>query len=120
MNTKRIIVSLAIIACVSNLAADEFSLGGKQITVPAPKGFVRITDDMARLQPFVVMVTDSMNDTLAVYVPEDLAALTSDDELPEFERHLVLKIEKHPEIKSSESMIFNGLKKRLNAKIKRR
>lgn len=94
MKKHTIIALLAIFQSVSASAADTFTLNEMDITVPAPKGFVRITDNMETVTRFVQQMNDPVNDTLAYYIQESDVPAAMAGELPELERTFILKVNK--------------------------
>lgn len=75
-------------------AADTFTINGNEITVPEPKGFVRITDDMSGVAKVVEQMVDPMNDTLAYYILESDVPAAMAGEIPSLEKTFVLKVNK--------------------------
>lgn len=74
--------------------ADLFDLGGRTIEIPAPAGYVRVADDMPELKRLADQLTDSLNDTLAFYIPESSALSARAGKLPSLDRYLVAKVSK--------------------------
>lgn len=82
-------VALAITAATA--FTDTFDLAGKEIIIPAPDGFVRVTNEMGVVYRFIVQMTDPMNKTLACYIAESEIPTAMADEESSLERIFVLK-----------------------------
>lgn len=91
---RNIAIALLLLQSLSLYASDTFTINGKQITVPAPKGFVRVTDDMTAVMKFVQQMADPMNDTLAYYIMESDVPTAMVGEIPSLERTFILKVNK--------------------------
>lgn len=85
---------LILLQSLSLLAADTFTINGKDITVPAPEGFVRVTDDMTAVVKIVQQMADPVNDTLAYYIMETDVPAAMAGEIPTLDRTFLLKINK--------------------------
>lgn len=83
-----------LLQSLSLFAVDTFTINGKEIAVPAPKGFVRITDDMTSVVKIVQQMADPMNDTLAYYIMESDVPAAIAGEIPSLERTFILKVNK--------------------------
>jgi hypothetical protein len=120
-----IYVIAGLMFAISVLVADTFTINGRVITVPTPKGFVRITGEMTAVNRFVQQMEDPLNDMLAYYIPESDVPDAMNGEIPRLERILILKVGKHARkftigkddfsrlkemIKSQNSTIFEKLK----------
>jgi len=79
---------------LSVMAADSFTINGNEITVPPPKGFVRITDDMTAVKRIVQKMADPVNDTLAYYISESDVPTSMVGDVPILERTFILKVNK--------------------------
>lgn len=93
MRNLRAILSVILLAA-SAQAADTFNINGKDIIVPAPKGFVRVTDEMTELKRLVQQMQDPVNDTLAYYISESDVPAAMAGEIPELDRWFILIINK--------------------------
>lgn len=93
MRNLRAILSVILLAA-SAQAADTFNINGKDIIVPAPKGFVRVTDEMTELKRLVQQMQDPVNDTLAYYISESDVPAAMAGEIPELDRWFILEINK--------------------------
>jgi len=76
------------------MAADTFTINGREIAVPAPQGFVRITDDMTAVKRVVQLMADPVNDTLAYYISESDVPAAMRGEVPSLDRTFILKVNK--------------------------
>jgi hypothetical protein len=84
----------AILVAFSAQAADTFTINGKDIIVPAPKGFVRVTDEMTELKSYIQQMQDTLNDTLACYISESDVPKAMAGDIPALDRWFILKINK--------------------------
>ena len=73
-------------------AADSFTLAGKEIRVPVPEGFVRVTGDMPAVESFARQMHDPMNHTLAMYLLASDAPAALRGQIPEMKRYHLLKV----------------------------
>ena len=74
--------------------ADTFTINGKEIIVPPPKGFVRVTDNMPELNKLLQKRVDSANDTLGFYIPESDIPAAMTGKVPLLTRTFSLKVNK--------------------------
>lgn len=91
---RNIVIALLLLLNVSLFAADIFTINGRDVTVPAPQGFVRITDDMTEISRVAQQMIDPMNDTLAFYIMESDVPAAMAGEIPSLERTFILKVNK--------------------------
>lgn len=93
--------------------ADTFEVSGKTIVVPAPKGFVRVTEGMTSLHRFVKRVAegDTWNDTLAFYIMESVVPLAMEGGMPELERWFILKVGNSTRDVTTGKAVFAEIKK---------
>lgn len=59
---------LFLLVPTAELSADSFDVGGTDIEVPAPGGFVMVTEVMEAVDRLAAQMADPMNDQLAYYV----------------------------------------------------
>ena len=93
MKTHIISITLLLLS-VMTAQADTFTINGRSIIVPAPHGFVRVTDEMTAVQKIVRQMTDPMNDTLAYYISEADVPTAMSGELPLLGKTFILKVNK--------------------------
>ena len=91
---RNIAIALLLLQNLSLFAADTFTINGRDITVPAPQGFVRITEEMTAMEIIVQQTEDPMNDTLAYYIMESDIPAAVAGEVPSLERTFVLQVNK--------------------------
>ena len=117
------------ICAVSIVVADTFKIGEKEINIPAPVGFVRVTPDMSEVDKLVsVLSSKSINRPLAYYIEESDAPLALKGEMPQLNRTFFLTASKPHEfitvgrdefaqfkdiIKNQNSDIFEEIKAKL-------
>jgi hypothetical protein len=105
----------ALLAAPLALRAETFDVGGKNLSVPAPAGYVRVGPEMSRLHRFVEQLSDPMNDTLAFYIPEESVALAKSGEIPDLRRYFMLKVNKDLKNRSVSTPEFVSLKREVAA-----
>ena len=91
---RNIVIVLLLLFNVSLFAADIFRINGRDITIPAPQGYVRVTDDMTLVKRLSQPFEDPMNDTLARYIMESDVPAAMAGEIPSLERTFTLKVNK--------------------------
>lgn len=91
---SKITIALLLLLSLSAFAADTFTINGNEITVPTPKGFVRITDEMIAVSKLVQQMADPANDTLAYYIMESDVPSAMAGEIPSLEKTFMLKVNK--------------------------
>lgn len=74
--------------------AESFDIGGKEITIPPPDGYVRVTKEMGAVYRVNQKMFDPMNDLLAYYISESDAAIAMEGDVPSNERTFKLKVNK--------------------------
>lgn len=89
-----LVTALILMQSLLMFAADTFTINGKEIIVPVPEGFVRVTDDMTAVMRFVQQMADPMNDMLAYYIMESDVPAALVGEIPSLERTFILKVNK--------------------------
>lgn len=117
---KRNIAITFLILLQSYSVAETFLINGKEIIVPAPEGFVRVTDDMTAMMKFVQQMEDPMNDTLAYYIMKSSVPAALAGEIPNSERTFQLKVNKQLRNMTVGNNYFSELKsmtKRQNQKM---
>ncbi len=87
-------LALLLLQSLPALAADTFTINGKEIVVPVPEGYVRATDDMSAVMKIVRQMDDPMNDTLAYYISESDVPAALAGKVPSLKRTFLLKIDK--------------------------
>lgn len=119
-STTRVLAALFLGAGVNiGAAADTFLLNTREVLVPAPKGFVRVTDEMSGVTGLVESMVDPANDMLAYYIRESDVPAALAGELPMLERTFALKAIKQLRNVSVSKGRFLGIKldvKRQNQK----
>jgi len=92
---KGIAIGLVFLLQVFSLAlADTFIINGREITVPTPEVYVRVTDQMTAVSNLYKQMVDPMNDTLASYILASEVPAAMAGEMPSMERTCLLKVNK--------------------------
>lgn len=91
---NRLAMLCVILLTASTQAADTFTINGRDIIVPAPKGFVRVTDEMIEFKRYIQHTQDPLNDTLAYYISESDVPMAMVGDISKLDRWFVLKINK--------------------------
>jgi hypothetical protein len=85
---------LPVLSPVAGFSADTFDVGGSEIQVPVPVGYVRVTEEMDAVERLAAQMTDPMNDQLAYYVIEADAPAAKRGEIPPLAYTCLLKVNK--------------------------
>jgi hypothetical protein len=96
MKSNITLALLLLLQSLSIVTAETFTINGKTLTVPSPKGFVRVTDDMSAVMRLVRQQADadSYNDTLAYYIKESDVLTAMEGDIPSMEKNFILKVNK--------------------------
>jgi len=94
MKRNIVITFLLLLQGFSVVLAETFTINGKEIIVPEPEGFVRVTDDMTAVVKIIQQMADPMNDTLAYYIMEPDVPAAMAGEILNLERTFLLKVNK--------------------------
>ncbi|MEM9276046.1 MAG: hypothetical protein AAGA80_24265 [Cyanobacteria bacterium P01_F01_bin.143] len=73
---------------------ESYDLGGKEITIPTPDKYVRVTREMDAVYRLHSHMEDPLNDFLASYISQSDAAIAMGGEIPLLERGFALKMVK--------------------------
>ena len=109
-NLRRIFAFIFTLCGVATALADQFPSGMTMVDVPAPKGFVLVTDEMPLVKRFMDQMVDPMNDTLAIYISEQVARQALKGDMPELERYFILKVNRNVRNKTVGADEFSDLK----------
>ncbi len=91
----KFIFGLAVLLLSAGSAlGDVFTVAGREIHVPAPEGFVPVTEAMPQVKRLTDRMADPMNDTLAFYISTDIEPAARAGELPALGRYFILKVNK--------------------------
>lgn len=97
---KHSLILLLILSFISSIAlSDTFSIGGKELNIPSPAGYVRVTPKMNTLYRYLMQLKDPQNDVLAYYIPEQDVSIALEGDVPKLEKYFILKVNK--ELKSA-------------------
>ena len=110
MKMLRTWLTLSVLLAPLVHADDVFQLSGEEITVPVPEGYVRVTEEMSGVTRVVKQMGDTMNDTLACYIPAEDEAAALAGEVPKMERYFVLKVNKQLRNRMVSQKDFNQFK----------
>jgi hypothetical protein len=102
---------LFLLVPTAELFADSFDVDGTDIEVPAPVGFVMVTEEMEAVERLAAQMSDSMNDQLAYYVSEADAPTARRGEIPPLTYNCLLKVNKQIKAKMVSAKDFATLKK---------
>jgi len=110
-----ILIAFSLLLCTICVEArDSFVINKDEITVPPPKGFVRVTDEMTTVKSILQLMDDPTNDTLAYYISEsDLPAALA-GELTDLKRTYFLKVNKQLRRTTIDDKYFANLKIEIN------
>lgn len=108
----------AIVGLVAPLRAEPFELGGRTLEIPAPEGYVKVTDDMRELKRLSDQLVDPLNDTLAFYIPRSSAPVALAGGLPPLDRYFLAKTEKRLRAVTVSAPEFAEMRQRIRAQNK--
>ena len=103
---KVVLLAMAMMA-VSN--AKTLQIGGRNLEVLAPEGFVEVTPEMPKLYEIARGIVDPDNPTLAYFIPADMADAAKAGENVELKKYFLLKVQGNTEFVSLDSAGFAGL-----------
>lgn len=103
---------------VAPLRAEPFELGGRTLEIPAPEGYVKVTDDMRELKRLSDQFVDPLNDTLAFYIPRSSAPVALAGGLPPLDRYFLVKTEKRLRAVTVSAPEFAEMRQRIGAQNK--
>lgn len=86
---------LIFLTLSTSVFAESFDIGGKEITIPAPSGYVLVTKEMDAVHRLSMQMADPMNDLLAYYISESDAPIAMEGNVPPLERTFMLKVNKN-------------------------
>lgn len=92
---KTQVTLIALLFCLAPSSfADTFDIAGRQVTVPVPPGFVRVTPEMDAVHRLSQQMADPMNDLLAYYIAEADVPVAKKGEIPALDKTFMLKVNK--------------------------
>lgn len=91
---KNLISIIFLLISYSLAHADNFNIGGKELDIPSPQGFARVTEQMDAVYRVSLQMSDPMNDQLAYYIAESDVPAAMAGEMPSLERYFILKVNK--------------------------
>ena len=103
---------------VAPLRAEPFELGGRTLEIPAPDGYVKVTDDMRKLKRLSDQFVDPLNDPLAFYIPRSSAPVALAGGLPPLDRYFLVKTEKRLRAVTVSAPEFAEMRQRIGAQNK--
>ncbi len=95
---NNIVSGLLFFVLIGSASAETFTIGGKVLNVPSPKGFSLVTPQMDAVYRLNLQIADPVNDQLAFYIAESDVPAAMNGEMLSLERYYILKVDK--ELKS--------------------
>lgn len=109
---KNILSSIFLLFFVVEIVnAATFSVGGKELVIPSPKGFSIVTQEMNAAYRLSQEMVDPVNDHLAFYIAESEIPVAISGKIPSLERYYILKVNKKLKNMIVDSKDFIELKK---------
>ena len=99
-------MTIALMA-ISN--AKTLQVGGRSLEVPEPDGFVEVTPEMPGLYGITRGIVDPDNETLAYFIPSEMADAAKAGQVTPPKRYLVLKVQGNTEFVALDAAGFAGL-----------
>jgi hypothetical protein len=91
---KKTLATILLIFIAGSAYAETFSIGGKELVIPTPQGFSRVTQEMDAVYRMSLQIIDPENDQLAYYISDSDIPTAMSGELPSLERTFLLKVNK--------------------------
>lgn len=91
---KKISVAIFLLIFVGSAYAEIFKIGDKELVIPSPQGFSRVTKQMDAVYRLGLQMADSKNDLLAYYISDTDIPTAMAGEIPSLERYFLLKVNK--------------------------
>ena len=91
---KKTLTIVLLIFITGSAYAETISVGGKELVIPFPQGFSRVTQQMDAVYRVSLQMVDPKNDQLAYYISNSDIPSAMTGELPSLERTFLLKINK--------------------------
>ncbi len=108
---KKQLTLLVLLVSLNTVAfAESFEIGGKEITVPAPDGYVRVTKEMGDTYRLSQQMADPMNDILAYYISKSDASIAMERGMPPLKRTFAFKVNKKIKGMIVDSRYFGEIK----------
>jgi len=91
---KNTLTIILLIFITGSAYAETFSVGGKELVIPSPQGFSRVTKQMDAVYRMSLQMVDPKNDQLAYYISDSDIPSAMAGELPSLDRTFLLKVNK--------------------------
>ena len=92
---KRIFILLLLLSFLSPAAlSDSYNIGGTEISIPAPAGYVRVTPQMGTVYRYLMQLQDQQNDILAYFILQEDASKVTEGTLPQLSKYFIAKVNK--------------------------
>ncbi|MBN1648779.1 MAG: hypothetical protein JW874_12165 [Spirochaetales bacterium] len=72
--------------------AEEITIGGKKISLPAPEGYILVSEDMGAVYALQQQMVDPQNTLLGYYIPEAAVETALQGQLPSLDKTCMAKI----------------------------
>ncbi len=106
MTGKFVMMTIAMMA-ISN--AKTLQVGGRSLEVPEPDGFVEVTPEMPGLYGITRGIVDPDNETLAYFIPSEMADAAKAGQATPPKKYFVLKVQGNTEFVALDAAGFGGL-----------
>lgn len=91
---KSTIVTIFLVFIAGFAYAEKFIIGDKELVIPTPQGFSRVTQEMDAVYRMSLQMVDPQNNQLAYYISASDIPAAMAGELPSLERTFLLKVNK--------------------------
>lgn len=91
---KKALVTILLIFITASANAETFDIGGKDLVIPSPQGYSRVTQEMNAVYRLSLQMADLKNDQLAYYISDSDTPMALNGEIPTLERTFLLKVNK--------------------------
>lgn len=107
---KNILSTTLLLFLTGTIFADSFFIGGKELNIPSPQGYSRVTQQMDTIYRMSLLSEDPMNDKLAYYIAESDIPITMSGKIPSLHRIYILKVNKKLKDTMVNSKYFTEIK----------
>jgi hypothetical protein len=117
---NNILSIILLLFLTGTVCADTFYVGGKELEIPPPQGFSRVTQKMDAVYRLSLQMADPVNDQLAYYIAESDIPVAMSGEIPPLERYYILKVNQKLQdrvVGSKDFAELKGITKRQNKEI---
>lgn len=91
---KNILYITLLLFLTAPVLADKLSIGGKELNIPSPQGYSRVTQQMDAVYRMSLHSADPLSDQLGYYIPETDIPIAMSGKTLSLNRYYILKVNK--------------------------